>query len=136
MTQSRVNWLMIVLSALILGFVTLSQWPPYNDFTPFVIPPWVPDAAAVLFGVLTALLFEDGPVALGAAVVLLMLSISLPVAATAVSSYLLGTTAMIDLILYMSLQRAFGQSVALFIFIIVGLALGIIARAVLGKALE
>jgi len=119
----------VVISAgLLLGFLVISQWPPYDLHTPMVVPGWVLNVSVLLMGGLHAHLFEHASTALGAEVVMVVVGVAVPVVASVSTSYLLGTTALMGVILYSAIQRALGQSVVLFVMAISGLALGMLTK--------
>ncbi len=129
MIEQILNWCTIFFGGLVLGFFTLSQWPPYSGYFPLDLDGWVLMVVAAVVGALPALIFARASVGLAGGIVLVLVACGVPVAASVVTSYLLGTTDLLDVILYSSIQRAIGQAVALFVFVIVGFAMGMTIEA-------
>ncbi len=114
------------MAGLVLGVVTLSQWAPYDDYALIQTDGWLLVASSMIIGTLPPLIFEKMAESLVADISLVIFASAVPVIATVITSHLLGTVELLDVILYSSVQRALGQSVALFVFTFVGFAAGII----------
>lgn len=128
MRENPTGWLVIVFVGVILGFLTMTQWTPYNDYVPVALSEWVLVAGSLLGGVIVVLLFEEGPNHVVGAGTLLFLAIFFPVMAAVITAYLLGTTGMMDVIVYVALQRGLGRGIQLFIFLFAGVAVGMFVR--------
>ncbi len=128
MTDRLGGWAVVVAAGLVLGFLVISQWPPYHHHTPMVVPGWALTVFALLLGGLPAYLFEHASAGLCAEMVLIVVAVAVPVAASVATSFMLGTTALLDVILYSAIQRALGQSISLFVLVISGFALGLVIR--------
>ncbi|MFO8060299.1 MAG: hypothetical protein R6U70_06555 [Bacillota bacterium] len=128
MREDFTGWLAVIFIGVILGFLTMTRWSPYDDYAPVAVDEWVLAAACVLGGAIVVLLFEEGPQHAVAAGVLLVSAVFFPVVATIITSHLLGTTAVLDIIIYAALQRGLGRAIQLFVCIVLGVALGMFAR--------
>ncbi len=122
------GWVVVFCLGIILGFLTLGRWPPYYQYTPIAVTEWALHCFAVLAGIAAALFAEEGPAGLISVAVMVVLAVSIPVIATAVTASMLGITDLVDIALYSAIQRALTRSISLFVFTTVGLALGIVVR--------
>jgi len=128
MSERIIDWGIVAAGGLLLGFLVVSQWAPYDLHTPMVVPGWVLTLGSLIMGAILAFLFEQATTSLASVMVLIVVTVSVPVTASVVTSHLLGTTELLDVIIYSSIQRAIGQSVMLFVMLIAGLGLGMLAR--------
>lgn len=128
MREDPTGWVVVIFVGVILGFLTMAQWPPYDDYVPLAVGEWAVVVAAVVGGAVVVLLFEEGPYHVTGAGALLLLAIFFPVLAAVITSYLLGTTAMMDIVIYAALQRGLGRAIQLFVCVIAGVAVGMFAR--------
>lgn len=120
-------WLVLALGSS-LGFLTLSSWPAYRDYAL-----WDPGnaglyGAALLVGALLALGFRELSWALAAAGAVGLLAVLVPVGASAVTSHLLGTTSLLDVIMFAAIRQAIFRWLSLLVFSLFGLVLGLILR--------
>ncbi|MEW6522892.1 MAG: hypothetical protein AB1445_04830 [Bacillota bacterium] len=121
------RWGQVVAAALVLGFFTLNDWPPYSYYA-VDIPGWLQLAAPGLGGWYAAQQShgaEEYAMALG---ILVAGALAVPLLAMAATSHLLGTMALGDVILLSYLQRAVAHGLRLLVLVVCGLAAGAFLR--------
>ena len=120
---------MVVSLGVVLGFMTLARWAPYDEYSPVVIALYIYYVVAVLFGLVVGLLNDSSVLGMATAAALVVIAMAFPVCATAATSVLLGNTAILDLILYRAIQQALVWSAPLLVFAFVGMTVGLIVQS-------
>ncbi len=126
MSEKKVKpWFFCVSLGLVLGSFLLHDWASFVNYSPFPSLVSVRYGFAFLGGCLLSLEFEASKETIVAVLLFIGTSLAVPICAIIVSSFMLSTVYVLDILLYEALRTSLALFFALFAFSGAGALLGL-----------
>jgi len=124
-------WLMVISFGLVLGFLTLTNYPGYSEFSIFQVPLIIRNLTSALFGYPIILCSHKLRTNLLAVVVMVGISTTIPLLSSIATAYLLHLENLLDVMVFFAMRTGLAHLASLFVFAGIGIGIGVVHRVVL-----